>query len=80
MAIGVVNIDPGLDTFRLIVGATGGRQITIPDFRNDGVINDGILNERAIMSILAENGIADPVAVSQQTAVMMRALEQARTS
>ena len=78
MAIGVVNIDPAREVFRLVFGATEGRQITIPDFRPLGLQADADPDEQALAEILVKHGVTDPVAISQQTAIMTRAFEQAR--
>ena len=78
MAIGVVNIDPAKDVFRLVFGATEGRQITIPDFRPLGLQADADPDQQALAETLVNHGITDPVAISQQTAMMTRAFQQAR--
>ena len=77
MAIGVVNIDPAGEVFRLVFGATAGRQITIADFRALGLKVDADPDEQALAEILVRHGITDPVAISQQTAIMTRAFRQA---
>ncbi len=79
MAIGVVNVDPARDVFRLVFGATAGRQITIPDFRRLGLRADVDPDEQVLAEILVNHGVTDPVTVSQQTAIMTRAFQQART-
>ena len=78
MAIGVVNIDPAKDVFRIVFGATEGRQITISDFRLLGLQADVDPAAQALAEILVNHGVTDPVAISQQTAIMMRAFQQAR--
>jgi carbon-monoxide dehydrogenase medium subunit len=78
MAIGVVNIDPARDIFRMVFGATEGRQITIPDFRPLGLQADADPNREALAEILGTHGVTDPVAISQQAAIMTRAFQQAR--
>ena len=78
MAIGVVNIDPARDVFRLVFGATEGRQITVSDFRPLGLKMDTDPDEQALAEILVKHGVTDQVAISQQTTMMTRAFRQAR--
>jgi carbon-monoxide dehydrogenase medium subunit len=77
-ALGVVNIDPARDVFRLVFGATEGRQIVISDFRPFGFMDKAGPDEEDLKNILDDHGITDPVSISQQTAIMKRAFEQAR--
>jgi carbon-monoxide dehydrogenase medium subunit len=79
MAIGVIKIDPEHDIFRMVFGATQGRQIVVPDFRSLRRGNAVELDEKALSETLAEHGLTSPIASRQQMTVMQRAFRQATT-
>ena len=77
LAIGVVFIDPERDRFRMVIGATRGRPIVVPDAREFRRRDAAGLNEAAVLSLFDRNGVVDHAVRRQHLAVLTRAFDQA---
>ncbi|HET9714908.1 MAG TPA: FAD binding domain-containing protein [Pseudolabrys sp.] len=76
LAIGAVLVDPDRGKFRAVIGAAKGRPIIIANL-NELRGHGGVLDEHAVMSLLDEHGVTDPVDRRQKLAALKRAYEEA---
>jgi len=81
VAIGAVLHDPARARFRAVMGATGGRPLVIDDarvVRKNGSSPGAAfaLDEAAVLRLLDQAGVVDPVARRQHIVVLQRAFDQ----
>ncbi|HEY3243313.1 MAG TPA: FAD binding domain-containing protein [Phycisphaerae bacterium] len=82
LAIGAVLSDPARERFRAVIGATGGKPIIVTDARllGHGGSSTGdafAVDEAAVLRLLDQAGVVDPVARRQHVVVLQRAFDQA---
>jgi carbon-monoxide dehydrogenase medium subunit len=78
LAIAAVVNDPERDVFRVVIGATPGRPIVVPEAR-ELRRNDGTIDDAAVMRALERHGIADRLSCRPRVAAVVRAYRQATT-
>jgi carbon-monoxide dehydrogenase medium subunit len=76
LAIGAVLDDPERNVFRVVIGATGGKPIVIPDARELRRADKSI-DDAAVLRILDRHAITDRFARRQHVAAVSRAYGQA---